>query len=295
MIQTRGLTRRFGDVTVVDDVSFDVPRGQLTGFVGGNGAGKTTTMRMVMGLLGLHGGEVRWDDRPITAADRRRFGYMPEERGLYPKHKILDQLVYLGELSGMTAGSARASARDHLERFGLADRAGDRVEKLSLGNQQRVQIIAALMNAPIALVLDEPFSGLDPRAVDSMVDLLREETARSTPVLFSSHQLELVEQLCDHLVVLAGGKVVAQGTVEELRARGPERLRLVTDRDAGWVRDVRGLSVVDVDGAVALLELDGDGDVVRRTLLTEGLARGEVRELSRVTTPLAEIYREVTA
>ncbi|QBR92465.1 ABC transporter ATP-binding protein [Nocardioides euryhalodurans] len=296
MIQTRGLTRRFGEVTAVDDVSFDVPRGLLTGFVGGNGAGKTTTMRMVMGLLGIHGGEVLWDGRAITAADRRRFGYMPEERGLYPKQKIVDQLVYLGELSGLPAGRARRSALSHLERFGLADRAGDRVEKLSLGNQQRVQIIAALMNSPTALILDEPFSGLDPRAVDSMVDLLREETARDTPVLFSSHQLDLVEQLCDRLVVLAAGRVVAQGAVEELRARGPERLRLVTDRDAGWVRDLRGLHVVDVDGPVALLELTGgDGDDVRRTLLQEGLGRGEVRELARVTTPLAEIYREVTA
>jgi len=303
MIQVRGLTRRFGDATVVDDVSFDVPPGMLTGFVGGNGAGKTTTMRMMMGLLGLHGGEVLWDGRPVTDVDRRRIGYMPEERGLYPKQKVLDQLVYLGELGGLRSGDARRSAQASLERFGIADRAGDRVEKLSLGNQQRVQIIAALLNQPQALILDEPFSGLDPRAVDSMVDLLREETARSVPVLFSSHQLDLVEQLCDHLVVLRAGRVVAQGTVEELRSRGPERLRLVTDHDAGWVRDVRGLHVVDVDGPTALLELatdgaaaqDGAATAVRRTLLTEALARGEVHELSVVRTPLAEIYREVTA
>ena len=301
MIQVRGLTRRFGDTTVVDDVSFEVPPGQLTGFVGGNGAGKTTTMRMVMGLLGLHGGEVLWDDRPITDADRRRFGYMPEERGLYPKQKVLDQLVYLGELGGLAAGDARRTARHSLERFGLADRADDRVEKLSLGNQQRVQIIAALLGEPQALVLDEPFSGLDPTAVDSMVDLLREETARGVPVLFSSHQLDLVEQLCDRLVVLRAGRVVAQGTVEELRSRGPARLRLVVDRDAGWVRDVRGLHVVDVDGPVAVVELADrpspatDHGDVRRALLTEGLARGEVVELAEVRTPLAEIYREVTA
>jgi ABC-2 type transport system ATP-binding protein len=301
MIQVRGLTRRFGDTTVVDDVSFDVLPGQLTGFVGGNGAGKTTTMRMVMGLLGLHGGEVLWQGRPITDADRRRFGYMPEERGLYPKQKVLDQLVYLGELGGLLAGEARRTAQASLERFGLAGRSGDRVEKLSLGNQQRVQIIAALLGQPRALVLDEPFSGLDPTAVDSMVDLLREETARDVPVLFSSHQLDLVEQLCDRLVVLRAGRVVAQGTVEELRSRGPARLRLVVDRDAGWVRDVRGLHVVDVDGPVAVVELADrpspatDHDVVRRTLLTEGLARGEVVELADVRTPLAEIYREVTA
>jgi ABC-2 type transport system ATP-binding protein len=301
MIQVRGLTRRFGDTTVVDDVSFDVLPGQLTGFVGGNGAGKTTTMRMVMGLLGLHAGEVLWEGRPITDADRRRFGYMPEERGLYPKQKVLDQLVYLGELGGLTAGDARRTAQHSLERFGLADRSGDRVEKLSLGNQQRVQIIAALLGQPRALVLDEPFSGLDPTAVDSMVDLLREETARGVPVLFSSHQLDLVEQLCDRLVVLRAGRVVAQGTVEELRSRGPARLRLVVDRDAGWVRDVRGLHVVDGDGPVAVVELAdrpspaADHDDVRRTLLTEGLARGEVVELAEIRTPLAEIYREVTA
>jgi ABC-2 type transport system ATP-binding protein len=296
MIQTRGLARRFGDLTAVDHVSFDVPRGVLTGFVGGNGAGKTTTMRMIMGLLGIDAGEVLWDGAPITATVRRRFGYMPEERGLYPKQRVLDQLVYLGELSGMSAGEARRSAQEHLERFGLAERAGERVEKLSLGNQQRVQIIAALMNEPLALILDEPFSGLDPTAVDSMADLLREETSRSTPVLFSSHQLDLVERLCDHLVVLAGGRVVAQGSVAELTSRGPERLRLVTDRDAGWVRDQRGLHVVDVDGPTALVEVD-DADVagVRRQLLTAALDRGEVVELARVVTPLSEIYREVTA
>jgi ABC-2 type transport system ATP-binding protein len=296
MIQTRGLARRFGDLTAVDHVSFDVPRGVLTGFVGGNGAGKTTTMRMIMGLLGIDAGEVLWDGAPITATVRRRFGYMPEERGLYPKQRVLDQLVYLGELSGMSTGEARRSAQEHLERFGLAERAGERVEKLSLGNQQRVQIIAALMNEPLALILDEPFSGLDPTAVDSMADLLREETSRSTPVLFSSHQLDLVERLCDHLVELAGGRVVAQGSVAELTSRGPERLRLVTDRDAGWVRDLRELHVVDVDGPTALVEVD-DADVagVRRQLLTAALDRGEVVELARVVTPLSEIYREVTA
>jgi ABC-2 type transport system ATP-binding protein len=224
---------------------------------------------------------------------------MPEERGLYPKQKILDQLVYLGELSGMSAAQARQSAMTSLERFGLADRAAERVEKLSLGNQQRVQIIAALLNQPQALILDEPFSGLDPTAVDSMVDLLRENTHRGVPVLFSSHQLDLVERLCDRLVVLRAGKVVAQGTVEDLRARGPERLRLVTDRDAGWVRDIAGLHVVDVDGPQALVEVteqdERAADAVRRAILTAGLDRGEVRELATVRTPLSEIYREVTA
>jgi len=292
-IEAHGLSRRFGDLVAVDDVTLTVPAGRLTGFVGGNGAGKTTTMRMVMGLLAMDAGTVLWQGRPITDADRRTFGYMPEERGLYPKQKVVDQLVYLGQLSGMSAPAARAAIHDHLERFGLADRGGDRVEKLSLGNQQRVQIIAALMAEPAALILDEPFSGLDPSAVDSMADLLREHTARGVPVLFSSHQLDLVERLCDRLVVLARGTVVAEGAVEELRGRGPRRHRLVLDGDAGWVRGVRGLTVVDVDGPVALVE--PDDEAAAQALLAEAVRRGPVREFARVVPPLSEIYREVTA
>ena len=293
LIELDGLSRSFGDLKAVDDVSFTVPGGQMTGFVGGNGAGKTTTMRLVMGLLATHGGEVRWNGEPMTAAKRRRSGYMPEERGLYPKQKALDQLVYLGELSGMTAAAAKASVMDHLERFGLADRATERVEKLSLGNQQRVQIIAALMTSPDALILDEPFSGLDPQAVDSMVDLLREHTARGVPVLFSSHQLELVERLCDRLVVLSKGRVVAAGAVDELRGAGPARYRITVGGDAGWVRDQPGIHVHDVDGTTALLEFTDPA--ARRHLLRAALDRGDVIDFARQVPALSEIYREVTA
>jgi ABC-2 type transport system ATP-binding protein len=193
----------------------------------------------------------------------------------------------------MTTADARSAIGTHLERFGLADRAKDRVEALSLGNQQRVQIIAALLHRPTALVLDEPFSGLDPAAVDAMADILRDHAASGVPVLFSSHQLDLVERLCDHLIVLARGRVVAQGAVVDLRAGGPTRYRLVTDADAGWVRDVRGIHVHDVDGSSALLELVTEG--AEQAVLREAVARGAVREFSRVVPPLAEIYREVTA
>ena len=246
-----------------------------------------------MGVLRPDAGEVLWNGRPMTAADRRRFGYMPEERGLYPKQKVADQLTYLARLSGMTTADARSAIETHLERFGLAERAKDRVEALSLGNQQRVQIIAALLHGPTALVLDEPFSGLDPAAVDAMADILRDHAASGVPVLFSSHQLDLVERLCDHLIVLARGRVVAQGAVDALRAGGPTRYRLVTDADAGWVRDVRGIHVHDVDGSAVLLELVTEG--AEQAVLREAVARGTVREFSRVVPPLAEIYREVTA
>jgi ABC-2 type transport system ATP-binding protein len=288
-----GLTRRYGEVTAVDDVGFDVPGGELTGFVGGNGAGKTTTMRMVMGVLAAHGGEVRWHGRPITAADRRRFGYMPEERGLYPKQGVLDQLVYLAQLRGMAPVAARHAVMGHLERFGLADRAGDPVQKLSLGNQQRVQIIAALVPEPDALVLDEPFSGLDPTAVDSMAALLREHTRRGVPVLFSSHQLDLVERLCDRLVIMARGHVVAKGGADALRDQGPLRYRFVLGDDAGWMRGRPGVLVEDVDGPAAFVEVLESG--AEQALLSEAARRGAVHEFGRVVPRLSEIYQEVTA
>jgi ABC-2 type transport system ATP-binding protein len=290
----------FGDDRAVDDVSFTVGAGGLTGFVGGNGAGKTTTMRMIMGILEPDEGEVRWQDRAVTRQDRARFGYMPEERGLYPKQPVLSQLVYLGRLHGLTAGAAKRAATEHLGRFGLGERAGDALESLSLGNQQRVQIAAAVMASPIALILDEPFSGLDPEAVESMADLMRLQAAQGVPVLFSSHQLDLVERICDDLVVLSAGRVVAGGKVADLRHRGRTLHRLVVApgpaggaADAGWVREVAGVAVVDVDGPVAVLELVA-ADASDR-ILREALRRGSVRELSAIVPSLSEIYREVTA
>jgi ABC-2 type transport system ATP-binding protein len=248
---------------------------------------------MIMGVLAVHSGRVLWNGRDATAADRRRFGYMPEERGLYPKQQVLDQLVYLSRLRGIDAATARSSALALLERFGLADRSKERVEKLSLGNQQRVQIIAALMSSPVALILDEPFSGLDPEAVDAMADLLREQTRAGLPVLFSSHQLDLVDRLCDRLVIMSRGRVVAHGTSDELRSGAALRYRLVVDGDAGWVRGVRGVHVVDVDGPVALLEVaEADAD---QALLRAALSRGQIREFAPVVPALSELYREMVA
>ncbi|WP_074045915.1 ABC transporter ATP-binding protein [Dermacoccus nishinomiyaensis] len=299
MLEARGLTRRFGEKTAVDDVSFEVADGQMTGFIGGNGAGKTTTMRMIMGVLEPSAGEALWNGEPMTREHRRRIGYMPEERGLYPKQPLIDQLVYLAQLRGVAPAAARARGLELLERFGLGDRAKDKLEALSLGNQQRVQIAASVIAEPDALILDEPFSGLDPRAVDAMADLLREFTSRGVPVLFSSHQLDLVERLCDSLVFLAGGRVAAQGTAAQLRRSGRVRHRLVLDSDAGWVRDVAdrlGIGVVDVDGPRALLELPDGAEGRERAsdeLLRTVMARASIREYAEVLPQLADIYREV--
>lgn len=291
MLHVKNLTRRFGTNTAVNNVSFVVPAGHMTGFVGANGAGKTTTMRMIMGVLAAHGGEVLLDGEPLTALQRASFGYMPEERGLYPKQPIIDQLVYLGQLHRMSARSARAGALELLERFGLADRSKDKLEALSLGNQQRVQIAASLLHRPTVLILDEPFSGLDPLAVDAMVELLRERTAEGVPVLFSSHQLDLVDRLCDSLVVLQKGEVVAAGSGTELRADAVQRHRLTAAPDAGWIREEPGVTVIDVEGSNAVLEIQ-DAATAQR-LLAKAMARGTVEEFAPIRRSLSELYREV--
>lgn len=292
MLEIRNLTRKFGDLVAVDDVSFGVEPGKFTGFVGGNGAGKTTTMRMIMGLLEPNRGTVTWDGKSITRADRAQIGYMPEERGLYPKQTVRSQLIYLGELHGMPAREARAAADSYLERFGLAERAKDKLETLSLGNQQRVQIAAAVMFSPKGLVLDEPFSGLDPDAVDEMFAVLSEFTARGVPVLFSSHQLDLVERLCDNIVILAKGRVVANGSVKELRDAGDTQYRILAESDLGWLRDFPGVSVLDLDGREAQVTF---ADVAaEQATLAEALQRGPVRAFGPVLRPLSHIYREVT-
>ena len=293
MLQVRNLTRRFGDKTAVDSVTFDIPSGQMTGFVGANGAGKTTTMRMIMGVLSTTSGEILLDGAPLDAEARSSFGYMPEERGLYPKQPILDQLVYLGQLHRMSSADARKGAVELLERFGLGGRTKDKLESLSLGNQQRVQIAASLLHKPTVLILDEPFSGLDPVAVDSMVELLRERTSAGVPVLFSSHQLDLVDRLCDNMVVLQQGKVIASGTGDDLRAKAVNRHRLTISPDAGWVRDEPGVRVLDVAGPTAILQFDDDD--ARQRLLATALTRGSVEEFAPIRPSLSEIYREVTA
>ena len=291
MLRVHDLTRVYGEATVLDRVSFDVRPGRMTGFVGANGAGKTTTMRIIVGVLAATAGSVTWDGDPLDADVRRTFGYMPEERGLYPKMRVLDQLVYFARLHGFTASEAEARARELMGRLGIEDRAGDILETLSLGNQQRVQIAVALVHRPVALILDEPFSGLDPIAVDTMASLLRDEVSDEVPVLFSSHQLELVERLCDDLVILSHGRLVAAGSVEELRRDETSRFRLTLARaeDSEEVRRMPELSVLDVTGAQAIVELNGTPPEVVLRSLTDAVP---VREFTRVVRPLSEIYKE---
>jgi ABC-2 type transport system ATP-binding protein len=294
MLELTGLRRTFGDLVALDDVSFTVPEGAIVGFVGPNGAGKTTAMRIALGVLTPDAGTVRWRGEPVDPQTRRRFGYMPEERGLYPRMRVLEQLVYLARLHGLARAEARERASETLQLLGVADRAGDRVEALSLGNQQRVQLSAALVHEPELLVLDEPFSGLDPVGVDVLSGVLRRQASNhGVPVVFSSHQLDLVERLCDAVVLIDRGRIVAQGTIDDLRARRQRRLFLVQVRGAvdDWHESVPGVALVRTTPDGLVLELADDVDEQR--VLDLARAAGDVERFGPVRSTLAELFREV--
>ncbi|WP_086674634.1 ABC transporter ATP-binding protein [Amycolatopsis pretoriensis] len=286
------VSKRYGDVVALREMTFDVRPGELFGFVGSNGAGKTTTMRIALGVLSADGGEVRYEGEPVTHETRRHIGYMPEERGLYPRMKVAEQLTYLARLHGMPAADARKSVEKWTERLGVAGRRDDEVQKLSLGNQQRVQLAAALVHEPRILVLDEPFSGLDPVAVDVMSQVLKEKAAEGVPVVFSSHQLDLVERLCDRVGIVRSGQMVAKGTVDELRAGGAVRLRVeAPEAGEGWADGLAGVKVLGRTGPVTELELGEGAD--DQAVLKAALATGPVREFAREQPSLTELFRSV--
>ncbi len=293
-LELAGLRRSFGELVAVDDLSFSVPAGRLFGFVGRNGAGKTTTMRIVCGLLTADAGRVSWGGGPIDERRRERIGYMPEERGLYPKMRVGDQLEYFAVLHGASHQEGRAACRAWLKRLGLEDREGARVEALSHGNQQRVQLAAALVHGPDLLILDEPFAGLDPIAADVMADVLREQATRGVPVLFSSHQLELVEHLCQSVAIIDQGRLVACGAVDELRAGGPRLVRVdLRGAPPEWSDAVAGADVVErADGRTVFKLAPGVDpqqilDVARRT--------GTVTHFAELQPTLADLFREVVS
>jgi ABC-2 type transport system ATP-binding protein len=275
----------------LDGCTFGVQGGRITGFLGPNGAGKTTAMRAVFGLVRPDSGQVRWRGRPVGHRERLRFGYLPEERGVYPKMRVRDQLGYFGRLSEMSGTAADAAADLWLERLGLADRARDRVEVLSHGNQQRFQLSLAVINDPELLVLDEPFSGLDPLAVDTMMELLRELAAAGAAVLFSSHQLDLVEDLCEDVVIIDHGRVVMSGRVDELRTTAEHRTLTVTvnGAGAGWLPDVPGATVLSESDGMVRLRLQRDTDPAE-VIRVAGEA-GEVTAVSYQPPDLSELFR----
>ncbi len=294
MLELVEVSRRYGGVVALKDLSLSVPKGRMVGFVGPNGAGKTTAMRIVLGLQEPDSGDVRWEGRPLDGAVRRRIGYMPEERGLYPKMRVLEHVIYVARLSGMDADAAASSARLWVDRFSLQERANDRVETLSLGNQQRVQLALALAHDPDLLVLDEPFSGLDPVGVDLMSDVLKDEVAGGAAVMFSSHQLELVERICDDVAIINNGRLVASGTVDELRSTGGRSIRV--EGSEGAVDEVTALPGVTVRaGGACWVVVQLDGSLDGEQVLDAARASGTVSHFSTERPSLTELFREAVA
>ncbi|MGA9076750.1 MAG: ATP-binding cassette domain-containing protein [Acidimicrobiales bacterium] len=286
------LRRLYGDVVALDDLSFEVPPGQVFGFLGPNGAGKTTAMRAVFGLVDLDAGSVRWNGAAIGLRERRRFGYMPEERGLYAGMQIQRQLEYVCELHGRTPADAALATTHWLERLGIADRATHKLESLSLGNQQRVQLAAALAFEPELLILDEPFAGLDPVGIDEVTGILDEQARAGRGVLFSSHQLDLVEDICESVAIIDKGRLVAQGNLEELERQGARRLvvKVEGDRDGAWARGIGGVTISRTEAGESRLVLD-DG-VDSQELLARAMAAGPVVRFDFERRRLSEVFRE---
>ncbi|MFI6178249.1 ABC transporter ATP-binding protein [Nonomuraea sp. NPDC051191] len=298
MLEISELRKRFaggpdspGGKVALDGISFTVRPGEMYGFVGANGAGKTTTMRIIMGVLQADSGSVRWRDRQLGHDDRTRFGYMPEERGLYQKMRVAEQIEYFGRLHGLAPAAAKKAADDLIERLGLTERRGDAVQALSLGNQQRVQLAVALVHDPEVLILDEPFSGLDPLAVDALAGALQERCRSGVPVIFSSHQLDLVERLCDSVGIVSGGRMVATGTVAELRAAEGETLRVdVRDPAPGWADGLPGTVAVHGDLHTLRTTEGDDQEILRRAMKA-----GRVEHFGVEQPTLTEIFKEAVA
>jgi ABC-2 type transport system ATP-binding protein len=287
MLRVEGLTKRYGSLLALDDVGFDVEPGEIVGFLGPNGAGKTTTMRAIMGLVALDRGDVTWQGDPVDHDARRRFGYMPAERGMYQRMSVRGHLVYYARLSGRSEDAATRSADDWLERLGLTDRAGDMVQALSSGNQQRVQLALALLNEPEVLVLDEPFSGLDPIAVDTLEAVLEEQVAGGVALLLSSHQLDLVADVCNAVVIVDHGRVVLRGDVADLRAASPTRYVEVEFASPTPWRPAVGSLTTDGDRHYRAT-IDADSDA--RGLIADALAHGDVTAYSFAPPDLSEVF-----
>ena len=295
MLEIIDLAKRYGPVVALDGATFSADPGRIVGFLGPNGAGKTTTMRCVFGLARPDRGEVRWKGAVVSRDARLRFGYMPEQRGLYPRMKVAEQLSYFAQQHGMPGKAANAAAAVWLERMGLADRAKSKLEELSHGNQQRVQLSVALAHDPELLVLDEPFSGLYPIGIGTMTEVVQERARAGVGVVFSSHQLDLVEDVCEDVVIIARGRIVAAGAIEELKARSGRRLLdvEVAGSDGSWLDGDGALTVVERSGERARLLVDETADLGQ--LLARAQAAGPVRRFAYQPPKLSELFMEAVA
>ncbi len=283
------VTKRFGQTLALDDLSFSVPRGRIFGFLGANGAGKTTTMRVCLDILRADSGEVRWDGRPTIDLPRRTFGYLPEERGLYPRSTVIEQLVYFASLYGLSSRTAREQAHHWLERFRVPEYADRRAEELSKGNQQKVQFIAAILHGPDVLLMDEPFTGLDPMNLSLLRDAFVELRDSGRTIVFSTHQMEAAEALCESLAIVDHGRLVAGGTLTELKRTSRARtVRLGVDGEIlpAWLGGLEGVSAARP--AAGFTELELRPGTEPRDVLAAALARGALVNHFEIAEPSLE-------
>ena len=289
MLSISGVHKRFGDIVALDGAGLSVDRGRILGFLGPNGAGKTTMMRVIFDLVHPDRGEVTWNGAPVDAEARLGFGYMPEERGLYPKMKVGDQLVHFARLSGLSRAEATEAVHHWLGVLGLGDRVDARLEELSHGNQQRAQLAAALAPNPTLLVLDEPFAGLDPIGVDSLSDTLRDLASAGVTIVFSSHQLDLVEDVCEDVAIIAEGRVVLAGRLADIKAASTSRRLSITVDGAPWVPDLPGVEIIENQSDAHCVVPD---DAPVAEILASAQRQGTVTSFAFEPPHLTDLFRE---
>ena len=294
MLAIDGLKKRFGDVQALDGVSFSVRPGEVFGFLGANGAGKTTTMRIVLGFLRADEGRVTWYERDSRDWPRRTWGYMPEERGLYLRMPVLEQLVFYGSLYGIRRDTCRAAALEWLTRFRIADLADRRLESLSKGNQQKVQFIATVLHDPEVVLMDEPFSGLDPVNVALLKAALIELRDRGKTIIFSTHQLDMAEELCESVAIIDRGRLVTAGPTREVkRSTGRQTVRLAIGSDgrSDWLQSLPHVAVTRPGADYTELHVDSEGDPqdVLRAAIAHG---GDVLRFEVADPSLEEVFVE---
>ncbi|KZM57558.1 MULTISPECIES: ABC transporter ATP-binding protein [Aeribacillus] len=285
------VTKKFGDFTAVDKLSLSIPEKEMFGFLGANGAGKTTTFRMILGLLAPTEGTITWNGEKIDYSTSPYIGYLPEERGLYPKLKVKDQIVYLARLRGMNKKDALKELANWLERFKVPEYAEKKIEELSKGNQQKIQFIAAVIHKPKLLILDEPFSGLDPVNVEQLKEAVIDLKNAGTSIVFSSHRMEHVEELCEHLCILHRGSPVVHGSLKEIkRSFGKKNLVIHADFDLNFLKNFPG--VVKAKTTVEGIQLQIEREETAQQLLQEIVDKGFIRKFQIEEPSLHDIFIE---
>ncbi|QHW31198.1 ABC transporter ATP-binding protein [Paenibacillus rhizovicinus] len=281
--------KQYGDKTAVNGISFDVAQGEIYGLLGGNGAGKTTTMRMVLGLIYPDSGQIRYEGKVYSKEQLRSLGYLPEERGLYPKVKVGDQILYLAQLRGMSRKDADRNLKRWLERFGVPEYYGKKVEELSKGNQQKIQFIASVIHNPRIVIMDEAFSGLDPVNVELLKSTVKELRDAGSSILFSTHRMEHVEELCRNITILHRSNPVLQGNLKAIKKQFPrERVILATDGDVSGLEAIGG--VMSVNRHEYGYELTINDEAAGRPILELAMTQTGVQRFEIMEPTLNEIF-----